>query len=59
MFYDAAANNHSRALGRGAGVHIADQAIVEGRVDVTRLKPIARLSYGDYVMIDEVFTLGR
>ena len=41
------------------GVHIADEAIVDGKVDVTRLKPIARLGYGDYAVIDEVFTLPR
>jgi len=46
-------------LGQVVGVHIADEAIVEGRVDVTRLKPIARLGYGDYAVIEEVFTLPR
>jgi flavin reductase (DIM6/NTAB) family NADH-FMN oxidoreductase RutF len=46
-------------LGQVVGVHIADEAIVEGRVDVTRLRPIARLGYGDYAVIDEVFTLPR
>ncbi|HAH65186.1 MAG TPA: flavin reductase, partial [Rhizobiales bacterium] len=39
------------------GVHIADEAIVDGRVDVTKLKPIARLGYRDYAVIDEVFSL--
>ena len=43
-------------LGQVVGVHIADEAIVDGKVDVTRLKPIARLGYGDYAVIDEVFT---
>jgi flavin reductase (DIM6/NTAB) family NADH-FMN oxidoreductase RutF len=46
-------------LGKVVGVHIADEAIVDGKVDVTRLKPIARLGYGDYAVIDEVFTLPR
>ena len=46
-------------LGQVVGVHIADEAIVDGKVDVTRLKPIARLGYGDYAVIDEVFTLPR
>ena len=46
-------------LGQVVGVHIADEAIVEGRVDVTRLRPIARLGYGDYAVIDEVFSLPR
>jgi len=46
-------------LGQVVGVHIADEVIIDGRVDVTRLKPIARLGYGDYAVIDEVFTLPR
>jgi flavin reductase (DIM6/NTAB) family NADH-FMN oxidoreductase RutF len=46
-------------LGQVVGVHIADEVIVNGKVDVTRLKPIARLGYGDYAVIDEVFTLPR
>jgi flavin reductase (DIM6/NTAB) family NADH-FMN oxidoreductase RutF len=46
-------------LGQVVGVHIADEAIIDGRVDVTRLRPIARLGYGDYAVIDEVFTLPR
>ena len=35
------------------------RAIVNGRIDVTRLKPIARLGYGDYEVVDNVFTLKR
>ena len=46
-------------LGQVVGVHIADAAIVAGRMDVTRLKPLARLGYGDYAVIDQVFTLPR
>jgi hypothetical protein len=34
-------------------------AIVNGRIDVTRLKPIARLGYGDHEVVDNVFTLKR
>jgi flavin reductase (DIM6/NTAB) family NADH-FMN oxidoreductase RutF len=46
-------------LGQVVGVHIDDAAIVDGKVDVTKLKPIARLGYGDYAVIDEVFELSR
>jgi flavin reductase (DIM6/NTAB) family NADH-FMN oxidoreductase RutF len=46
-------------LGQVIGIHIADEAIVNGRVDVTKLKPIARLGYGDYAVGDEVFALAR
>ena len=50
---------HSIVLGQVVGVHIADEVIVGGKVDVTRLKPIARLGYGDYAVIDRVFSLAR
>jgi flavin reductase (DIM6/NTAB) family NADH-FMN oxidoreductase RutF len=53
------ASDSAIVLGQVVGVHIADEAIVDGRVDVTRLKPIARLGYGDYAVIEEVFTLPR
>ena len=46
-------------LGQVVGIHIADEAIVNGKVDITRLKPIARLGYGDYAVIDKVFTIKR
>jgi len=52
-------SGHAIVLGQVVGVHIADEAIIDGRVDVTRLKPIARLGYGDYAVIDAVFTLPR
>ena len=56
---NGAASGHAIVLGQVVGVHIADAAIVDGKVDVTRLKPLARLGYGDYAVIDEVFTLPR
>jgi len=45
-------------LGQVVGIHIDDAALVDGRVDVTKLRPIARLGYRDYAVIDEVFELG-
>jgi flavin reductase (DIM6/NTAB) family NADH-FMN oxidoreductase RutF len=54
---NGAAGTHAIVLGQVVGVHIADEAIVDGRVDVTKLKPIARLGYRDYAVIDEVFSL--
>ena len=50
---------HAIVLGQVVGIHIDDAVIVEGRVDVTRLKPIARLGYRDYAVIDTVFELPR
>jgi flavin reductase (DIM6/NTAB) family NADH-FMN oxidoreductase RutF len=50
---------HAIVLGQVIGVHIDDRTIVNGKVDVTKLKPIARLGYGDYAVIDQVFELSR
>jgi len=56
---DGGPGTHAIVLGQVVGVHIDDAAIVGDKVDVTRLKPIARLGYGDYAVIDEVFELSR
>jgi flavin reductase (DIM6/NTAB) family NADH-FMN oxidoreductase RutF len=48
---------HAIVLGQVIGVHIADEVIVEGKVDITRLRPLARLGYRDYAVIDQVFSL--
>jgi flavin reductase (DIM6/NTAB) family NADH-FMN oxidoreductase RutF len=50
---------HAIVLGQVVGVHIDDAVIVGDKVDVTKVKPIARLGYGDYAVIDEVFELSR
>jgi len=56
---DGGPGTHAIVLGRVIGVHIDDEAIVDGKVDITQLKPIARLGYGDYAVIDKVFELSR
>lgn len=45
-------------FGRVVAVHIADEALTaDGRIDVARLRPLARLGYYEYAVIDRVFTL--
>lgn len=46
-------------LGEVVGVHIADEALHEGFVDTARLRPVARLGYLDYSVVDEVFAMPR
>lgn len=46
-------------IGEVVGVHIADAALSDGRVDVTRYAPLARLGYRDYAAVREVFALTR
>lgn len=56
---DGGPGTHAIVLGQVVGIHIDDNVIAGGKVDVTKLKPIARLGYGDYAVIDEVFELTR
>lgn len=46
-------------FGEVVGIHIDDDVIVNGKVDLTLFKPIARLGYHDYAVIEEVFTMVR
>ena len=47
-------------IGRVVGVHLDEAAIVGGRVDLTRLKPIARCGYrGDYTVVESLFEMQR
>jgi len=41
------------------GVHIDDGLIVDGRVDITRAKPIARMGYALYAVIEQTFRMTR
>jgi flavin reductase (DIM6/NTAB) family NADH-FMN oxidoreductase RutF len=46
-------------LGQVVGVHIDDAYIHDGLVDTARLRPLARLGYKDYAVVDETFQLTR
>ena len=46
-------------FGEVVGVHIREDILVDGRIDVTRFQPLARLGYMDYARITEVFALAR
>ena len=46
-------------IGEVVGVHIADHALTDGYVDTTRLKPVSRLGYMDYTVVDKAFSLAR
>lgn len=46
-------------FGEVTGIHLRDDCLVEGRFDVTKFQPLARLGYRDYAAITEVFNLTR
>jgi flavin reductase (DIM6/NTAB) family NADH-FMN oxidoreductase RutF len=47
------------AFGQVVGIHIRDDVIVEGIVDVTRFKPLSRLGYRDYAAVERTFAMNR
>ena len=53
-------SNHHLVIGRVVAVHITDGALTDdGRVDVLKLRPIARLGYKDYVSVDAIFQMEK
>ena len=46
-------------FGRVVGVHISDDIIVDGRVNMMKYRPIARMGYMDYTVVDNVFSMDR
>ena len=44
-------------LGHIVGIHIEDEMIEDGRVDVTRYQPVARLGYKDYTDVAELYEM--
>ena len=53
-------SEHHVVIGRVVAVHIDDAALTaEGRVDVLKIRPIARLGYKDYTSVDSVFQMEK
>lgn len=46
-------------LGRVVSIYIDDGVIVDGLIDLTKVRPISRLGYLDYGVIGEIFSLPR
>ncbi len=46
-------------FGQVIGIHIDDNIISDGMIDMNVFKPIARLGYFDYSVVDNVFTMRR
>ena len=45
-------------IGRVTGVHVKDEFLTpEGKIDILRIKPLARLGYSDYTVVDNVLEM--
>jgi len=52
-------HSYDMILGEVVGIHIDDRFIHDGMVDTAAMKPVSRLGYHDYAMVDELFTMKR
>ncbi|MEO1291421.1 MAG: flavin reductase family protein [Pseudomonadota bacterium] len=51
--------DNGAVFGEVTGIHIADDVIVDGIVDVTLYKPLARLGYMQYTAVETAFDMPR
>ncbi len=56
---DDPGDTNTMVIGRVVAIHIRDDAIRDGRVDLARLRPLSRLGYLDYSPIGEMFEMLR
>ena len=50
--------NHSLVIGRVVGIHIKDEFITaDGKVDIVKIRPLARMGYTDYTSVESVFPI--
>jgi flavin reductase (DIM6/NTAB) family NADH-FMN oxidoreductase RutF len=51
--------DNSVVIGEVVNIYIDDRVIVDGMLDVRRMRPVARLGYMDYCVVDDLFTMQR
>jgi flavin reductase (DIM6/NTAB) family NADH-FMN oxidoreductase RutF len=55
----APGGRNAMVLGRVLGVHIRDEVLTDGLVDLSKITPIARLGYMDYTLVETIFAMAR
>jgi flavin reductase (DIM6/NTAB) family NADH-FMN oxidoreductase RutF len=46
-------------IGQVVGIHLDESILTDGRVDVTKARPVSRLGYLDFAVVREVFEMHR
>jgi len=57
--HEPSGTRNNLVIGRVVGIHIRDDLIENGRVNISKVKPLLRLGYFDYAFIDSVFEIKR
>jgi len=50
---------NTAVFGHVVGIHIDDSVLTDGLVDTAKIKPISRLGYMEYAVVEEVFEMRR
>jgi len=53
------AHSYEMVIGEVVNVHVDDAVIVDRNIDMSRIRPIARLGYHDYSIVDNIFAMKR
>lgn len=53
------AGSNNIVIGSVVGIHIEDDLVVDGRVDIVKTRPVGRLGYFDYCVVSEAFEILR
>jgi flavin reductase (DIM6/NTAB) family NADH-FMN oxidoreductase RutF len=56
---EEAHHTHGVIFGHVVGIHIRDDILTDGMVDTLKFRPVARLGYMEYTVVDNVFSMGR
>ena len=54
---DSSPNNI--VVGQVVGIHVSDEVIVDGKIDIQKVNPLSRLGYLDYSTLGDVFPITR
>ena len=55
---NSAVGNVDVVFGEVTRIHVSDDVVTsEGKIDIPKVKPIARMGYYDYAVIDSVFEM--
>ena len=56
---DTPGERNAICIGHVVGIHIRDEFLKDGLVDVEKIRPLARLGYQDYTSVQQVVEMVR
>ncbi|WP_135081196.1 flavin reductase family protein [Terasakiella sp. SH-1] len=57
LLCDSESERNTAIFGKVVGIHIDDDCLVDGKVDIRKVNPISRLGYKDYATVGDLFQM--